>query len=115
MPWPKTGATLYHAKTGFPDKGGAIKELAVCRTFCYVPHEYHYHLLGCPCGLSVCLIISLFYCKTISTIVFVTCSLAVNMLQNIKFLNKNFDPCHNIYPRINSMNGKFQGKSNNEG
>ena len=26
MPWPKTGATLYHAQLGFSDKGRAIKD-----------------------------------------------------------------------------------------
>ena len=29
MPWPKTGATHYHAQSGLPDKGCAIKELVV--------------------------------------------------------------------------------------
>ena len=28
--WPKTDATQYHAQLGLPDKGHAIKELAVC-------------------------------------------------------------------------------------
>ncbi len=30
MPWPKTGATTYHAKLGLPSKGRAIIGLAVC-------------------------------------------------------------------------------------
>ena len=30
MPWPKTGATQYHAQLGLPDKGRAIKVLVVC-------------------------------------------------------------------------------------
>ncbi len=30
MPWPKTGATQYHAQLGLPDKGRAIKGLVVC-------------------------------------------------------------------------------------
>ena len=30
MPWPQTGATLYHAQLGLPDKGRAIKGLVVC-------------------------------------------------------------------------------------
>ncbi len=30
MPWPKTGATQYHAQLGLPDIGRAIKGLAVC-------------------------------------------------------------------------------------
>ena len=29
MPWPKTGATHYHAQFGLPDKCRAIKELVV--------------------------------------------------------------------------------------
>ena len=27
MPWPKTGATQYHAQLGLPDKSRTIKEL----------------------------------------------------------------------------------------
>ncbi len=30
MPWPQTGATLYHAQLGILDKGRAIKVLVVC-------------------------------------------------------------------------------------
>ncbi len=30
MPWPKTGATHYHANLGIPDKSLAIKGLFVC-------------------------------------------------------------------------------------
>ncbi len=30
MPWPKTGATQYHAQFRLPDKGRAIKKLVVC-------------------------------------------------------------------------------------
>ena len=30
MPWPKSGATQYHAQLGLPDKGRAIKGLVVC-------------------------------------------------------------------------------------
>ncbi len=30
MPWPKTGATQYHAQLGLPDKVHAIKGLVVC-------------------------------------------------------------------------------------
>ena len=30
MPWPKTGATEYHAQLGLLDKGRAIKGLVVC-------------------------------------------------------------------------------------
>ncbi len=29
MPWPKTGATHYHAQLGLPDKGRAIKGLVI--------------------------------------------------------------------------------------
>ena len=29
MPWPKTGATQYHAQLGLPDKDRAIKVLVV--------------------------------------------------------------------------------------
>ncbi len=30
MPWPKTGATHYHAQLGLPDKSHAFKGLVVC-------------------------------------------------------------------------------------
>ena len=30
IPWPKTGAILYHAQLRIPDKGRAIKEMVVC-------------------------------------------------------------------------------------
>ncbi len=33
MPWPKTGATQYHAQLGLPDKGHAIKGLVVCNSW----------------------------------------------------------------------------------
>ena len=33
MPWPKTGATHYHAQLELPDKGRAIKELVVCNNW----------------------------------------------------------------------------------
>ncbi len=33
MPWPKTGATQYHAQLGLPDKGRAIKEFVVCNSW----------------------------------------------------------------------------------
>ncbi len=29
MPWPQTGTTQYHAQSGLPDKGRAIKEMVV--------------------------------------------------------------------------------------
>ena len=34
MPWPLTGAMHYHAQLELPDKGCAIKELAVCYVVC---------------------------------------------------------------------------------
>ncbi len=33
MPWPKTGATQYHAQLGLPDKGCTIKGLVVCNSW----------------------------------------------------------------------------------
>ena len=33
MPWPKTGATQYHAQLGLLDKGCAIKGLVVCNSW----------------------------------------------------------------------------------
>ena len=33
MPWPKTGATQYHAQLGLPDKGRAIKRLVACNNW----------------------------------------------------------------------------------
>ena len=30
MPWPQTDAIQYHAKSGLPDKGRAIKGFIVC-------------------------------------------------------------------------------------
>ena len=33
MPWPKTGATQYHAQLGLQDKGHAIKGLVVCNSW----------------------------------------------------------------------------------
>ncbi len=36
MPWPKTGATHYHAQLGLLDRGCAIKELVVCWTFDHI-------------------------------------------------------------------------------
>ncbi len=32
MPWPRTGATQYHAQLGLTDKGRAIKVLVVCNS-----------------------------------------------------------------------------------
>ncbi len=37
MPWPQTGAIQYHAQLGLPDKGHAIKGLAVCNDWDLVP------------------------------------------------------------------------------
>ena len=36
MPWPKTGATYYHAQLGLPDKGHAIKEMVVYWVLLYL-------------------------------------------------------------------------------
>ena len=33
MPWPKTGATQYHAQLELPAKGRAIKEFIVCNSW----------------------------------------------------------------------------------
>ncbi len=32
MPWPQTGATVYHAQLLLPAKGRAIKGLVVCKS-----------------------------------------------------------------------------------
>ncbi len=40
MPWPKTGATQYHAQLGLPDKGRAIKGLIVCNSWDLEPREW---------------------------------------------------------------------------
>ncbi len=48
MPWPKTGATQYHAKLGLPDKGHAIKGLVVCNNRDLEPLDLQNGLaLGC--------------------------------------------------------------------
>ncbi len=48
MPWPKTGATQYHAQLGLPDKGHAIKELDVCNSWDLEPSDLLNGLaLGC--------------------------------------------------------------------
>ncbi len=33
MPWPQTGAILYYAQLGIPDKGRGIKGLVVCNSW----------------------------------------------------------------------------------
>ncbi len=33
MPWPKTGATYYHAQLEMTDKGQEIKGLAICNNW----------------------------------------------------------------------------------
>ncbi len=43
MPWPKTGATQYHAQLGLPDKGRAIKGLVVVNSWDLEP----LNLLNC--------------------------------------------------------------------
>ena len=48
MPWPKTGATQYHAQLGLPDKGRAIKGLVVCNRWDLEPLDLLNGLaLGC--------------------------------------------------------------------
>ncbi len=48
MPWPKKGATQYHAQLGLPDKGRAIKELVVCNSLDLEPWDLLNGLaLGC--------------------------------------------------------------------
>ncbi len=48
MPWPKTGATQYHAQLGLPDKGRAIKGLVVCNSWDLEPWDLQNGLaLGC--------------------------------------------------------------------
>ncbi len=39
MPWPKTGATHYHAQLGLPDKGRAIIVLVVCNSWDLEPQD----------------------------------------------------------------------------
>ena len=57
MPWPKTGATLYNAELGLPDKGRAIKWLVVCNSMNLEPWDLL--KLSClrllstvPCGMT---------------------------------------------------------------
>ncbi len=48
MPWPKTGATQYHAQLGLPDKGRTIKVLVVCTSWDLEPLDLLNGLaLGC--------------------------------------------------------------------
>ncbi len=48
MPWPKTGATQYHAQLGLPDKGRAIKGMVVCNNWDLEPLDLLNGLaLGC--------------------------------------------------------------------
>ena len=48
IPWPKTGATHYHAQLGLPDKGRAIKGLVVCNSWDLEPYDLLNGLaLGC--------------------------------------------------------------------
>ena len=39
MPWSQTGATQYHAQLGLPDKGRAIKELVVSKSWDLEPWD----------------------------------------------------------------------------
>ncbi len=48
MPWPKPGATQYHAQLRLPDKGCAIKGLVVCNNWDLEPLDILNGLaLGC--------------------------------------------------------------------
>ena len=48
MPWPKKGATQYHAHVGLPDKGRAIKGFVVCNNRDLEPLDLQNGLsLGC--------------------------------------------------------------------
>ena len=48
MPWPKTGATQYHAQLGISDKGRAFKGLVVCNNWDLEPSDMQNCLaLGC--------------------------------------------------------------------
>ena len=48
MPWPKTGATQYHARLGLSDKGCTIKGLVVCNSWDLEPWDPPNGLaLGC--------------------------------------------------------------------
>ena len=73
MPWPKTGATQYHAQLGLPDKGRAFKGLVVCNNLdlehldllnglalgCYQPStEVLIVLFPLKLGVSISFIIS---------------------------------------------------------
>ena len=46
MPLPQTGATQYHAQSGLPDKGRAVKVLVVCI-------EWDLEPLDLPGGLTL--------------------------------------------------------------
>ncbi len=48
MPWPRTGATDYHAQLGLSDKGRAIKGWVVCYSWDLEPLDLLNGLaLGC--------------------------------------------------------------------
>ncbi len=42
MPWPKTGATHYHAQLGLPDKRRAIKGFLVCNDIISMNRQGHF-------------------------------------------------------------------------
>ena len=52
MPWPKTGATKYHAQLGLQDKGRAIKGLVVCNNWDLDPLDLNGLALGRPLRYS---------------------------------------------------------------
>ena len=61
MPWPKTGATQYHAQLGIPDEGRAIKRLVVCNSWDLDPWDLINGLaLGCYQPSPEVLIVFLF-------------------------------------------------------
>ena len=48
MPWPRTGATQYHAQFGLPDKSRVIKGLVVCNDWYLQPLDpLNVLVLGC--------------------------------------------------------------------
>ena len=48
MPWPKTGATQYHAQLGLPYNGHVIKGLVVCKSWDLEPLDLlNSQALGC--------------------------------------------------------------------
>ncbi len=64
MPWPKTGATQYHAQLGLQDKGHAIKGLVVYNSWDLEPLDLLNGLsLGCYQPSSEVLIVFIIVCQ----------------------------------------------------